>query len=38
MHSPLGCALLGKEIGDVCEVVTPRGNEELTVMSLEGES
>ncbi|MEO8877493.1 MAG: GreA/GreB family elongation factor, partial [Polyangiaceae bacterium] len=25
VHSPLGSALLGKEAGDVCEVITPRG-------------
>ncbi len=37
IHSPLGRALLGKEIGDVCEVATPRGNEELEVIALEGE-
>ncbi len=38
IQSPLGRALLGKEIGDVCEVVTPRGAEELEVIALEGES
>jgi transcription elongation GreA/GreB family factor len=38
IQSPLGRALLGKEVGDVCEVTTPRGNEELEVIALEGEA
>lgn len=37
IQSPLGRALLGKQIGDICEVATPRGNEELEVIALEGE-
>jgi transcription elongation GreA/GreB family factor len=32
--SPLGRALLGAEVGDVREIVTPRGREELEVLEL----
>jgi transcription elongation GreA/GreB family factor len=35
--SPLGRALLGAEVGDVREVRTPRGVEELEVLALTGE-
>jgi len=38
IQSPLGIALLGKEVGDSCEVRTPRGNDELEIVKLEGES
>ena len=37
VHSPLGHALLGATVGDVREFVAPRGNQELEVLSLEGE-
>ena len=37
VSSPLGRALLGKEVGDVCEVRTPRGVDELEIVALEGE-
>ncbi len=37
VHSPLGRALLGAEVGDTCEVVTPRKKEKLKILSLEGE-
>jgi hypothetical protein len=33
-RSPLGRALLGAEVGDVREIVTPRGREELEVLEL----
>ncbi|MBX3259734.1 MAG: GreA/GreB family elongation factor [Labilithrix sp.] len=36
--SPVGRALLGARVGDVREVVLPRGKEELEVVALEGES
>lgn len=36
--SPMGRALLGAELGDVREVTTPRGAEELEVLALEGET
>ncbi|MEO8797454.1 MAG: GreA/GreB family elongation factor [Polyangiaceae bacterium] len=35
--SPLGRALLGAEVGDVREVRTPRGAQELEVVALTGE-
>jgi transcription elongation GreA/GreB family factor len=37
VQSPLGIALLGKQIGEICEVNTPRGADELEVVALEGE-
>lgn len=37
VNSPLGQALLGCEVGDVCEVRTPRGSEELEVVALTGD-
>ncbi len=33
-RSPLGRALLGAEVGDVREIVTPRGREELEILAL----
>ena len=36
VQSPLGRALVGGEVGDVREVRTPKGNEELTIVALEG--
>lgn len=36
--SPLGRALLGAEVGDVRELLAPKGREELEVVALEGES
>ena len=36
--SPIGRALLGAEVGEVREAVTPRGAEELEVVALEGEA
>jgi hypothetical protein len=33
-RSPLGRALLGAEVGDVREIVTPRGREELEILEL----
>lgn len=36
--SPMGRALLGAEVGEVREVTTPRGAEELEVVALEGEA
>jgi|ERR1700722_7596858 hypothetical protein len=38
VESPLGRALLGAEVGQVREVVTPRGPEELEVVGLQGET
>jgi transcription elongation GreA/GreB family factor len=38
VESPLGRALLGAEVGETREVVTPRGSEELVVVGLDGES
>ena len=38
LQSPVGRALLGATVGDVREVQTPRGLEELEVVELEGES
>lgn len=37
VEAPVGRALLGAEVGDVREVATPRGREELEVIGLEGE-
>lgn len=37
VHSPLGRALLGVEVGDSCTVSTPRGKEKLKILALEGE-
>jgi transcription elongation GreA/GreB family factor len=37
INSPLGQALLGSEVGDVCEVRTPRGREELEITALAGD-
>jgi transcription elongation GreA/GreB family factor len=37
IQSPLGLALLGKQVGEICEVNTPRGADELEVIALEGE-
>jgi hypothetical protein len=34
-QSPLGAALLGKEVGDVVEVVTPQGKREYEILSVE---
>jgi len=38
VESPLGRALLGAEVGEVREVITPRGSEEIEVVGLQGES
>lgn len=38
VEGPIGAALVGAAVGDVCEVVLPRGNEELEVIELRGES
>jgi len=38
IQSPLGLALLGKHVGDICEVTTPRGVDELEIVKLEGEA
>ena len=35
MESPIGRALLGKRVGDTLEVVRPRGEVELTILSIE---
>jgi transcription elongation GreA/GreB family factor len=37
VEGPIGRALLGARVGDVCEVSLPRGMEELEVLALEGE-
>lgn len=37
VEAPVGRALLGAQVGDVREVATPRGREELEVIALEGE-
>lgn len=37
VEGPIGAALLGARVGDVREVVLPRGVEELEVIELEGE-
>lgn len=37
VEGPLGRALLGAEVGDVREVVLPRGKTELEVIALDGE-
>ncbi len=38
VEGPIGRALVGVQVGDVCEVTLPRGAEELEVIGLEGES
>lgn len=38
VQSPLGRALLGRKVGDVCEVTTPRGKSELEIVKLVGET
>jgi transcription elongation GreA/GreB family factor len=38
VEGPIGRALLGAEVGDVCEVSLPRGVEELEVVALDGEA
>lgn len=38
VSSPLGRALLGARVGDVCELSAPRGVEELEIIALEGET
>ncbi|MBN9161766.1 MAG: hypothetical protein BGO98_23740 [Myxococcales bacterium 68-20] len=38
VEGPIGRALLGACVGDVREVMLPRGREELEVIALEGES
>lgn len=35
VEGPIGRALLGSRVGDVCEVVLPRGSAELEVIALE---
>jgi transcription elongation GreA/GreB family factor len=37
VESPLGRALLGGRVGDVCEAELPRGTEELEILALERE-
>jgi transcription elongation GreA/GreB family factor len=37
IEGPIGAALIGATVGDVREVVLPRGPEELEVVALEGE-
>ena len=37
VDGPIGRALLGTRVGDVCEVSLPRGLEELEIVRLEGE-
>jgi transcription elongation GreA/GreB family factor len=37
VESPIGRALLGARVGDVCEVTIPRGKVELEVIALEHE-
>lgn len=37
VDGPVGKALLGAEVGDVRDVVLPRGAEELAILALEGE-
>lgn len=37
VEAPVGRALLGAKVGDVREVVLPRGKEELEIIALEGE-
>ena len=37
IEGPIGSALIGATVGDVREVVLPRGTEELEVVALEGE-
>ena len=37
VDGPIGRALLGAHVGDVCEVALPRGRQELEVVALEGE-
>ncbi len=37
VDGPIGRALLGARVGDVCEVTLPRGKQELEVVALEGE-
>jgi transcription elongation factor GreA len=38
VEGPIGRALLGASVGDICEVSLPRGTEELEVIALEGET
>lgn len=38
VHSPLGAALLGASVGDVRELRVPRGNHELEIVTLMGET
>jgi transcription elongation GreA/GreB family factor len=38
VDAPVGRALLGAQIGEVREVATPRGKEELEIVALEGEA
>lgn len=38
VDGPIGRALLGARVGDLCEVALPRGLEELEVVALEGEA
>jgi Transcription elongation factor, GreA/GreB, C-term len=38
LQSPIGRALLGARVGEVREVVTPRGTHELEVVALDGET
>jgi transcription elongation GreA/GreB family factor len=37
IEGPIGSVLVGARVGDVCEVVLPRGAEELEVVAVEGE-
>lgn len=37
VEGPIGRALLGARVGDLCEVALPRGLEELEILALEGE-
>jgi transcription elongation GreA/GreB family factor len=37
VQSPIGRALLGRQVGDVCEVRTPKGSEEVEIIGLEGD-
>lgn len=37
IQSPLGRALLGAEVGESREVRTPRGNDELEIVALDGD-
>jgi transcription elongation GreA/GreB family factor len=38
VDGPIGRALLGARVGDICEAFLPRGRQELEIVGLEGEN